>query len=138
MAGKLDDISRAIGSLETSVRELQRRMDENRELQAHRHDDNAAALRELSAKLDQHAEAVEMIRPTVAALEMSRSKIATWASVGFAVVVLGCIGYVFRRIYSRAYRRTSLCRRARRSMGVPPASCSPILFRRSNRAPSRI
>ena len=64
------------------------RMDENRELQAHRHDDNAAALRELSAKLDQHAESVEMIRPTVAALEMSRSKIATWASVGFAVAVL--------------------------------------------------
>jgi hypothetical protein len=64
------------------------RMDENRELQAHRHDDNAAALRELSAKLDQHADAVEMIRPTVAALEMSRSKIATWASIGFAVAVL--------------------------------------------------
>jgi hypothetical protein len=64
------------------------RMDENRELQAHRHDDNAAALRELSAKLDQHAEAVETIRPTVAALEMSRSKIATWASIGFAVAVL--------------------------------------------------
>jgi hypothetical protein len=64
------------------------RMDENRELQAHRHDDNAAALRELSAKLDQHAESVEMIRPTVAALEMSLSKIATWASVGFAVAVL--------------------------------------------------
>jgi hypothetical protein len=64
------------------------RMDENRELQARRHDDNAASLRELSAKLDQHAESVEMIRPTVAALEMSRSKIATWASVGFAVAVL--------------------------------------------------
>jgi hypothetical protein len=64
------------------------RMDENRELQAHRHDDNAAALRELSAKLDQHAESVEMIRPTVAALELSRSKIATWASVGFTVAVL--------------------------------------------------
>jgi hypothetical protein len=63
-------------------------MDENRELQARRHDDNATALRELSAKLDQHAESVEMIRPTVAALEMSRSKIATWASIGFAVAVL--------------------------------------------------
>jgi hypothetical protein len=64
------------------------RMDENRELQASRHADNSAALRELAAKLDQHAESVEMIRPTVAALEMSRSKIATWASVGFAVAVL--------------------------------------------------
>src|SRR5258708_5614551 len=88
MPGKLDEISRAIGSLETSVHELQRRMDENRELQARRHADNSAALRELVAKLDQHAEAVEMIRPTVAALELSRSKIATWASLGFAVAVL--------------------------------------------------
>jgi hypothetical protein len=64
------------------------RMDENRELQSRRHDDNAAALRELAVKLDQHAEAVDLIRPTVAALEMSRSKIATWASLGFAVAVL--------------------------------------------------
>jgi prefoldin subunit 5 len=88
MPEKLDEISRAIGSLETSVRELQRRMDENRELQTRRHDDNAASLRELAVKLDQHAEAVELIRPTVAALELSRSKIATWASLGFAVAVL--------------------------------------------------
>ena len=88
MAGKLDEISRAIGSLETSVRELQRRIDENRDMQTRRHADNAAALRELAAKLDQHAESVEMIRPTVAALELSRSKLATWASVGFAGAVL--------------------------------------------------
>jgi len=33
---------------------------------------------------------VAMIRPTVAALEMSRSKLATWASIGLgAVVILG-------------------------------------------------
>jgi hypothetical protein len=64
------------------------RMDEHRELQARRHADNSAALRGLSAKLDQHAASVEMIRPTVAALELSRSKLATWASIGFAVAVL--------------------------------------------------
>jgi hypothetical protein len=63
-------------------------MDENCELQARRHADNTAALRELAAKLDLHAEKVEMIRPTVAALELSRSKLATWASLGFAVAVL--------------------------------------------------
>jgi len=88
MPGKLDEISRAIGSLETSVRELQRRTDENRELQTRRHADNSAALRELAAKIDQHAESVERIRPTVAALELSRSKLAMWASIGFAVVVV--------------------------------------------------
>src|ERR1700722_7212318 len=92
MPGKLDAISHAIGSLETSVRELQRQIAENRELQLRRHEDNSAALRDLAAKLDLHAEAVEMIRPTVAALELSRSKLATLASVGFAVAILA--GYV--------------------------------------------
>jgi hypothetical protein len=92
MAGKLDEISRAIGSLETSVRELKRRLDENLKLQARRHADNTATLRELAEKLDQHAAAVAMIRPTVAALELSRSKLATWASIGLtAVVILGWI-----------------------------------------------
>jgi len=92
MPGKLDEISRSIGSLETSVRELKRRMDENRELQARRHADNSAALRELAEKLDQHAAAVAMIQPTVAALELSRSKLATWASIGLAAVVI--LGWV--------------------------------------------
>jgi prefoldin subunit 5 len=88
MAGKLDEISRAIGSLETGMRELQRRLDETLDLQTRRHADNTTALRELAEKLDRHAEQVEMIRPTVAALELSRSKLATWASLGFAVAVL--------------------------------------------------
>lgn len=88
MPGKLDEISRAIGALETSVRELQRQIEDNRELQGRRHADNSAALRELAAKLDHHAESVEMIRPTIAALELSRSKLATFASIGFAVAVL--------------------------------------------------
>ena len=88
MASRLDEISRAIGSLETSVRELQRRMDENRELQSRRHEANAAALRDLAAKLDLHATSVEAIRPTVAALELARSKLAMWASLGLAVAVL--------------------------------------------------
>ena len=92
MAGKLDEISRAIGSLETSVHEFERRMDENRELQGRRHADNSAALRELAEKLDEHAAAVAMIRPMVAALELSRSKLATWASIGLAVMVI--LGWV--------------------------------------------
>ena len=91
MAGKLDEISRAIGALETSVRDLKRRMDENLKLQASRHADNAAALANWR-KTDQHATAVAMIRPTVASLELSRSKLATWASIGLAaVMVLGWI-----------------------------------------------
>jgi hypothetical protein len=92
MAGKLDEISRAIGALETSVRDLKRRLEESRELQARQHADNSAALRELAEKLDQHAVAVATIRPTVASLELSRSKLATWASIGLAAfMILGWI-----------------------------------------------
>jgi hypothetical protein len=92
MAGKLDEISEAIGRLRASVADIQRRMDQSRRLQEERHADNTAALRDLALKLDQHAASVEMIRPTVAALELSRSKLTAWASLGFAAVVL--LGWV--------------------------------------------
>jgi predicted phage tail protein len=92
MAGKLDEISRAIGALETSVRELKRRMDESSRLQGRRHADNAAALRELAEKLDQHAAAVAAIRPAAGALDVTRAKLATWASIGIAAVVI--LGWV--------------------------------------------
>ena len=87
MPGKLDEISRAIGSIETSVRELQRRADEDREIHDRWHSENSAAIAALTEKLDQHAAAVEMMRPVVAALELSRSKLATWATIGLAGVV---------------------------------------------------
>jgi prefoldin subunit 5 len=88
MSGKLDEISEAIGRLRASVEDLQRRIEENRELQERRYADNSAVLRDLAQKLDRHAASVEMIRPTVAALEISRSKLATWGSIGFAAVVV--------------------------------------------------
>lgn len=88
MAGKLDEISEAIGRLRASVADIQRRMEENRRLQEERHAHDSAALADLGQKLDKHAAAVEMIRPTVAALELSRSKLATWASIGFAAFIL--------------------------------------------------
>jgi hypothetical protein len=70
------------------LEDLQRRIEENRELQERRYADNSAVLRDLAQKLDRHAASVEMIRPTVAALEISRSKLATWGSIGFAAVVV--------------------------------------------------
>jgi hypothetical protein len=92
MAGKLDEISRAIGALETSVRELKRRVDESGRVQARRHADSAAVLRDLAEKLDRHAAAVAAIQPAVTALELARSKWATWASIGIAaIVVLGWV-----------------------------------------------
>jgi hypothetical protein len=92
MPGKLDEISEAIGRLRASVADIQRRMEENRKLQDRRHADNSAALRDLGEKLDKQAAAVEVIRPTVAALALSRSRLAAWASIGLtAVVMLGWI-----------------------------------------------
>lgn len=92
MPGKLDEISRTIGAVETSVRELRRRADEDRETRDRWFAESRAAIATLTQKLDQHAAAVEMLRPAVAALELSRSKLAAWASIGFAgVVVFGWI-----------------------------------------------
>ena len=92
MPGKLDEISEAIGRLRASVADIQKRMAESCKLQDRRHADNTAALRDLGQKLDKHAAAVEIIQPTVAALALSRSRLATWASIGVAaVVVLGWI-----------------------------------------------
>lgn len=92
MAGKLDEISRVIGAIETSVRDLRRRADEDRETRNRWHAESRAAIAKLTQKLDQHAAAVEMLRPAVAALELSRSKLTAWASIGLAgVVVFGWI-----------------------------------------------
>jgi len=92
MAGRLDEISRAIGSIETSVRELRRRAEEDREIRDRWHAESREAIAVLTRKLDQHAAAVERLRPAVAALEVSRSKLAAYASIGFAgIVVLGWI-----------------------------------------------
>jgi hypothetical protein len=88
MAGKLDEISEAIGRLRASVADIQRRIEENRKLQERRFGDSSAALRELAEKLDKHAAALEAIRPTVAALALSRSRLATFASIGFAAFIL--------------------------------------------------
>jgi hypothetical protein len=92
MTGRLDEISRAIGAIETSVAELQLRADEDREIRDRWHAESREAIAALTRKLDQHAATVEMMRPAVAAFEVSRSKLAAWASLGFAgLVVLGWI-----------------------------------------------
>lgn len=92
MPGKLDEISRIIGAIETALYELRRRADEDRETRDRWHAENRTAIASLTAKLDQHATAVDVMRPAVAALQLSRSKLATWASIGFAgVVVFGWV-----------------------------------------------
>jgi hypothetical protein len=69
---------------------LKHRADEDRELRDRWFSENRAAIASLTKKLDQHAAAVQSMRPAVAALELSRSKLARLASIGFvAVVVFG-------------------------------------------------
>jgi hypothetical protein len=58
----------------------------------------------LTQKIDQHAAAVEMLRPAVAALELSRSKLAAWASIGLAGVVV--FGWVLEAAVKWALTRT--------------------------------
>jgi hypothetical protein len=96
MAGKLDEISEAIGRLRASVSDIRRCQEHNRTLQERRHADTSAALRDLAQKLDAHAAAVEAITPTVAALALSRSRLATFASIGFAAVIL--VGLLFQEV----------------------------------------
>jgi hypothetical protein len=70
------------------LRELRHRAEEDREIRDCWHNESRAAIAALAQKLDQHAAAVETMRPAVAALELSRSKLAALASIGFAGVVL--------------------------------------------------
>jgi predicted RNase H-like nuclease (RuvC/YqgF family) len=92
MPGKLDEISRTIGAIETAIGELRRRADEDREIRDRWHAENRAAIATLTQKLDHHADAVDMLRPAVAALEVSRSRLVALASLGFAgIVVFGWI-----------------------------------------------
>jgi len=59
MAGKLDDISEAIGRLRASVAYIQRRIADNQKLQERRYVDQRAALNDLVEKLDRHAASIE-------------------------------------------------------------------------------
>ncbi len=82
------------------VRELSRRADEDRDTRDRWFAESRAAIAALTQKLDQHAAAVDMLRPAVAALELSRSKLATLASIGFAGVIV--FGWVVEAVIKAA------------------------------------
>jgi len=88
MAGKLDEISHAIGAIEAAIRDLQRRADEDRETRDRWHAESRAAIAALTRKLDQHAAAVDAMRPAVASIVVLRSKLAWWGSIGLGVVAV--------------------------------------------------
>jgi hypothetical protein len=104
MTGDLHEISRAIGSLETAVRELQRRADEDRALVDRRHNENlhsieiataenraaiaasTRAVQDIKEIVLPLSQVVETMRPTVEAFQISRSRLAAWASIGFVLI----------------------------------------------------
>lgn len=115
MPGRLDEISRAIGAIETSVRAQDKRSDEDRDLANRRHNENQSAigdlrqdtqrsmselsqtaterwnhttevLNELRRDLLAHAAAVSSIQPQVAALQITRGRLIMLASIGLVAV----------------------------------------------------
>jgi hypothetical protein len=74
------------------LRDLRRRAEEDRRIRDRWRAESRQAITALAQKLDQHAAVMEKMQPAVAALELSRSKLAAWASIGFAgFVVLGWV-----------------------------------------------
>ena len=129
MAGKLDEISRAIGSIETGVKALSERADDDRDLAERRHEENQAAigglrqdtqrsmselsqtatdrwtnttdtLNELRRDVLAHAAAVSAIDPQVAALQILRGRLILFASLG--VLVIFAIGHAIQSGLSAA------------------------------------
>jgi len=110
MAGRLDEISRVLGSIETSIKELSGRAAEDRRERDREHVQNQKAIAGLSAALADRAQkfddytqrtdgrlsALEMLQPIVTGLQMTRAKLTTLASIGFAVVVI--VGWMFEAV----------------------------------------
>lgn len=100
MPGKLDEISRLLGSIETSIGELARRAREDRTQRDREHQENQQgiagvkdALEQRSRKFDEFARktdrrisALELL-PS-GGLQMSRGRLAVLASIGLGVVVM--------------------------------------------------
>ena len=68
----------------------QQAVSELRQVAADRYSDTTRALEKLSFELREHAEAVSLIRPQVAALQVGRTRLLLLASVGLlAIFVVG-------------------------------------------------
>lgn len=119
MVNKLDDISVEIGEIRSSLKTLFNRAQEDRQQQQRNHDANQQAigdlrdgtqkaiselaqtathrweettdaLRNLTTKLQEHADAVSNMKPEIRDLKISRGRLAALASVGLlALWVIG-------------------------------------------------
>jgi len=110
MVGKLDEISRILGAIETSIEELKERSREDRTERDREHGQNQKSIADMrdglaerarnfddyTLKTDKRISALEMLQPIVTGLQMTRAKLTTLASIGFAVVVI--VGWMFEAV----------------------------------------
>ncbi len=111
MPGKLDEISRVIGSLEASVKLLSQLFDQHCQDDDRRHKENQdvakATIEEIAAlreALQPLAASVAVMRPIVDSLQFSRMKLAAWASVG--IFILGVVGWIVEALVKFAVNWT--------------------------------
>jgi hypothetical protein len=95
----LDETSRAIGDLEASVRSLGDSFDRHCNDDDRRHAENIKALRDntdavqaLAARLAPIADSVSVMRPVVDGYQITKARLAAWASAGFVVIVV--VGWI--------------------------------------------
>jgi hypothetical protein len=107
MTGELHEISRAIGALESGVESLRESQARGNELfdqhckdDDERHLENIAEMRGIRSEItalrqviEPLASSVAAMRPIVDGYQATRLRIATLASVGFAILVV--VGWIF-------------------------------------------
>jgi outer membrane murein-binding lipoprotein Lpp len=103
MVGKLDEISRAIGSLEAQVSSLVRSVDQDRDLANERHRENSEKLESIGTRVEKIeadvkplAKTVATMEPIVAGYAVTRWKVAGAFALGTTLVtVLGWVVSLF-------------------------------------------
>jgi len=95
MPGKLDEISLAIGAQGAEIAGLKQSFDRHCDDDDRRHRENIEVLKaienrlgDLSRVLEPVVASVAIMRPIVDGYQVTRSKLAAWASIGLAVIAL--------------------------------------------------
>lgn len=95
MTGKLDEISRAIGSIEARLSGIEYRMDDNRELANDRHKENIDNMQQIDGRVESLERSVSPIVKTVADWKPIIDGVlqSKWKRAGAISFVAG-LGYV--------------------------------------------
>jgi hypothetical protein len=88
-AGEIDPGSRALGDLECTMHALKESFDRHCDDDDRRHQENITALRANTAAIESLARAqrVAVTGPIVDGYQMTKSRLAAWASIAFGVLI---------------------------------------------------